>query len=257
LTLALLLGAALGGVPAAQGAVSFQRTDIPITGPESVALGDLDGKNGKDIVVALSSTGSVGVMLNQGNGTFGAMKTYSAGPGCAGLAVDITLGYLTPLPSDGRLDAYVACQPYVVRLRGDGTGALTNPERFNLGVADYTDQSGDMLALMRRPDGNPAPLLVLQHAGLSRQLCISYDLDPEQLVCNATPAAGPLVVGDLNGSIAGVPPDEVMASEGGDKMGIFGFAPQFPLVWGESSRTVPAASNRPRSETSTATVTST
>jgi hypothetical protein len=113
LTLALLLGAALGGVPAAQGAVSFQRTDIPITGPESVALGDLDGKNGKDIVVALSSTGSVGVMLNQGNGTFGAMKTYSAGPGCAGLAVDITLGYLTPLPSDGRLDAYVACRPNV------------------------------------------------------------------------------------------------------------------------------------------------
>jgi hypothetical protein len=222
-----------------------------------VALGDLDGKNGKDIVVALWSPGSVGVMLNQGNGTFGAMKTYSAGPGCAGLAVDITLGYLTPLPSDGRLDAYVACQPNVVRLRGDGTGALTNPEQFNLGVADYTDQSGDMLALMRRPDGNPAPLLVLQHAGLSRQLCISYDLDPEQLVCNATPAAGPLVVGDLHGSIAGVPPDEVIASAGGDKMGIFGFAPQFPLVWGESSRTVPAASNRPRSETSTATVTST
>ena len=92
---------------------------------------------------------------------------------------------------------------------------------------------------MRRPDGNPAPLLVLQHAAISRQLCISYELDPEQLVCNATPAAGPLVVGDLNGSVAGVPPDEVIASEGGDKMGIFGFAPQFPLVWGESSRTVP------------------
>jgi hypothetical protein len=101
----MLLGAALGGVPAARAAVSFQRTDIPISGAESVAIGDLDGKNGKDIVVALWLPGSVGVLLNKGNGTFSAMKSYSAGPGCAGLAFDITLGYLTPLPSDGKLDA--------------------------------------------------------------------------------------------------------------------------------------------------------
>ena len=110
----MLLGAALGGVSAAQGAVSFQRTDIPIAAPASVTIGDLDGKNGKDIVVALSAPGSVGVLLNKGNGTFAAMKTSSAGPGCAGNLLDVTLGYLTPLPSDGKLDAYVACRPNVV-----------------------------------------------------------------------------------------------------------------------------------------------
>ena len=50
-----------------------------------------------------------------------------------------------------------------------------------------------MLALMRRPDGNPAPLLVLQHAvgSFGRELCISYELDPGRgLVCDDTPGAG-------------------------------------------------------------------
>ena len=82
---------------------------------------------------------------------------------------------------DGKLDAYVACTPNVVRLTGDGAGALGNPEPFNLGVQQYLGSATlDMLALMRRPDGNPAPLLVFQHAvgSFGRQLCISYELDP-------------------------------------------------------------------------------
>ena len=41
------------------------------------------------------SPGSVGVMLNNGDGTFAAMQQYTAGPECAGLAVDITLGDVT------------------------------------------------------------------------------------------------------------------------------------------------------------------
>ena len=193
-TLALLLGAALGavplGVPAANAAVSLVRTDIPLAAaPESVALGDLDGQNGKDIVVAMPSTGSVGVMLNNGDGTFAAMQPFSAGPACAGLAVDITLGDVTtPAPGnrlqpDGHLDAYVACTPYVVRLTGDGTGALGNPEAINLGLPQYLGSGTlDLLALMRRPDGNPVPLLVFQHAvgSFGRQLCLSYELDPSE-----------------------------------------------------------------------------
>ena len=39
--------------------------------------------NGKDIVVGLWSPGTVGVMLNHGDGTFAAMEQYSAGPECA------------------------------------------------------------------------------------------------------------------------------------------------------------------------------
>jgi hemolysin type calcium-binding protein len=243
----VLLGAALGGAPAGA-SVSFQRADLALPGaPDSVALGDLDGRNGPDIAVAFPLLGSIGVMLNRGDGTFAAMQQYTAGAACAGLAVDITLGDVTQptgnrLLPDGKLDAYVACAPNVVRLTGDGAGALGNPEAFNLGVQQYLGSDTlDMLALMRRPDGNPAPLLVLQRAvgSFGRQLCVSYDLATTS--CSLTPVQGPLAVGDVNGTQAGVPPDEVVTSEGADKMGFFGFANVPPLTWADSTRTVPIA----------------
>jgi hypothetical protein len=240
-TLAVLLGAALGGVSAARADVSFQRVDVALpAAPDSVALGDLDGVHGKDIAIALPGLGSVGVMLNQGDGTFGALKPYMAGPACAGLAVDVTLGDLS-VPPDGKLDAYVACTPNVVRLTGDGGGALTNPEAFNVYLPAYLgSQTQDLLALVRRSDGNPVPLLAFAHGvgSFGRQLCISYAPADTDLVCNPTTAIGPLAVGDLNGTSPGVPPDEIVTSEGGDKLGVFGFSPP-PLVLAESSRTVP------------------
>ena len=253
--LALLLGAVLVAVPhevdAATGPPTLTRLDLPLpAAPDSVALGDLDGQHGKDIVVALPATGSVGVLLNHGDGTFAEMQSYSGGAQCAGLAVDITLGDVTtPAPGnrllpDGKLDAYIACTPYVVRFTGDGTGALTNPEPINLGLQQYLGADTlDLLTLMRRPDGNPVPLLVVQHAvsSFGRQLCISYELDPAQLVCNSTPVQGPLAVGDLNGASAGLPPDEIATSEPGGKLGVFGFGwvPGFPTQWNDGVRDVP------------------
>jgi hypothetical protein len=230
--------------------VGLQRTDVALPGaPDSVALGDLDGRKGKDIVVAFPALGSVGVMLNQGDGTFGALRQYTAGPHCAGLAVDITLGDVTQpaatgdtLLPDGKLDAYVACSPYVVRLTGDGAGALGPPEAFNLGLQQYLGaDSLDMLALVRRPDGNPVPLLLIQHAvgSFGRELCLSYELVAALLVCDHVPVQGPLAVGDLNGSSAGVPPDEMVTAESPDKLGVFGFVSNPPLVWSDGSRDVP------------------
>jgi hypothetical protein len=248
-TLAVLLGAALGG-ESARASVSFQRTDVALPGaPDSVALGDLDGRNGKDIVVAFPALGSVGVMLNNGDGTFAALRQYSAGPHCGGLAVDITLGDVTQpaatgntLLPDGKLDAYVACTPYVVRLTGDGAGVLGPPVEFNLGLQQYLgSDSLDMLALVRRPDGDPVPLLVIQRGvgSFGRELCLSYELVAALLVCDHIPVQGPLVVGDLNGSSAGVPPDEMVTVQSPDKLGIFGFVSNPPLVWGDSTRDVP------------------
>jgi hypothetical protein len=98
----VLLGAALGGAPAGA-SVSLERTDVPLPGaPDSVALGDLDGVHGPDIAIAFPALGSVGVMLNRGDGTFAALQQYTAGPNCAGLAVDVTLGDVTqPAPPAG------------------------------------------------------------------------------------------------------------------------------------------------------------
>ena len=81
----MLLGASLVGVPVAHGDVGFNRIDVAVpAAPDSVALGDFDGVRGKDIAVALVGPGSVGVMLNNGDGTFGALKQYTAGPGAPG-----------------------------------------------------------------------------------------------------------------------------------------------------------------------------
>jgi Ca2+-binding RTX toxin-like protein len=187
----VLVGAALGSAPASA-SVSFDRTDVPLPGaPDSVALGDLDGHDGADIAIAFPALGSVGVMLNQGDGTFGPLQQYTAGPHCAGTAVD----------------------------------------------ADTLD----LLALVHRPDGSPVPLLLLQHAvgSFGRQLCLSYELDPNQLACDTPSVQGPLAVGDLNGVQAGVPPDEIVTYEGGDKLGFFGFAKVPNLVWADTTRDVP------------------
>src|SRR3954470_2081825 len=245
----MLLGAALGGAPDVHASVSFERTDVPLgAGPDSVALGDLDGVHGKDIVFGFAFPGSVGVMLNKGDGTFAPMQQYTGGPSCAGLAIDVTLGDVTqPAPGnrllpDGKLDAYVACTPNVVRLTGDGNGGLGNPEPFNLGLAPYLGaDTVDLLALTHRPDGNAVPLLVFQRQGApsGRRLCVSYELDPSQVICSPTPVQGPLVVGDLNGSSPGVPPDEIVTSEGGNQMGIFGWVNNPPLTWSDGTRTVP------------------
>ena len=160
--------------------------------------------------MAFAGLGKVGVMLNNGDGTFAAMQQYSvAQPQCTalgvGLALDITLGDLS-VPTDGKLDAYVACTPYVVRLTGNGTGALGNPEAFNVNLPPYLGSATiDFLALVRRPNGNPAPLLAFQHGvgSFGRELCISYDPSDNDPHCNHTAIQGPLAVGDLNGPIPG------------------------------------------------------
>ena len=129
--------------------------------------------------------------------------------------MDITLGDVTqPAPGnrlqpDGKLDAYVACTPNVVRLTGDGAGALGNPEPINLGVQQYLGSATlDMLTLMRRPDGNAVPLLVLQHAvgSFGRQLCISYELDPESSRVQRHAGAGAARRRRPQRTAAGVPP---------------------------------------------------
>ena len=158
----------------------------------SVALGDLDGVHGKDIVIALWQPGSVGVMLNHGDGTFGALQQYSAGPECAGQAVEVELGDVTgpagPFVPDGKLDVYVACTPYVVRLTGDGTGALGNPKAFQLYLPAYLGSPTiDFLALVRRPDGNPAPLLALQHAVASSAVGCASATSSIRSSCSAVP----------------------------------------------------------------------
>jgi Ca2+-binding RTX toxin-like protein len=265
-TLLALVVAALAVPSSAAAVVSFSRTDIPVThasapvAPESIAVADLDGENGNDIAIALPAESSVGVMLNMGNGTFGAMTEYPTG--CPdNSVVDITLGDVTNLATgglnpDGIIDAYVACAPNVVRLRGDGNGGFTMAESFNLFVAQpLGGTTPDMLTLVRRADGNASPLLILQRSGgsdLSRRLCAAPDLTSGGLDCDeSTPMGGPLAAGDINGTTAGVPPDEVVTGTAGNTFSVFGyFKPDSgpmagQVLWSNSPRNVPANPSGP------------
>jgi hypothetical protein len=105
-----------------------------------------------------------------------------------------------------------------VRLTGNGMGALANPESFNLNIPQYLGAgTADMLALVRRPIDNPVPLLAFQHGvgSFGRELCISYELAPGQLVCNhVAPVQGPLAVGGKDKVSANGGDDTIFARDG-------------------------------------------
>ncbi len=124
--------------------LTFQRTDYPLpaappsrigTGYEDqpVALADLNMDGKPDIVVADSLLGVIYVFLNQGDGTFAAA---SSSPFTACYHADnVVTGQFNPV-ADQLPDVIVACANGIVRLLGDGHGALGAPEPFLSGAID-------------------------------------------------------------------------------------------------------------------------
>jgi hypothetical protein len=141
--------------PSAAPHFSFARTDYvlstvdptkfatPPYGVDSVAVGDLDGKNGPDIV-ALSSAAGVSVvyvLLNKGDGTFEAPRVF---PTCA-FAQDLVVGQFNPT-TDSNLDVAVICagvSTTIARMLGDGAGNLGPVQTVNVGYTAYNDGTGD------------------------------------------------------------------------------------------------------------------
>jgi hypothetical protein len=93
---------------------------FPIDQVESVAAGNLRGFGIQDIVVGGSCcAGLVGVLLNNGDGTF--QKVLIAATTAIGQASSIALADVN---GDGALDAVAAGNPGVAVLLGDGAGSL-------------------------------------------------------------------------------------------------------------------------------------
>jgi hypothetical protein len=114
---AVYLGDGLGG---------FAEPDIPIVGAQAsgLALGDLDGDDNLDIVVAWGST--LTILLGTGDGSFQPPIDLAL----LGLATSLALA---DVDADGVLDALVGGLGLTVLL-GDGTGG------FNLNGIYYTDE---------------------------------------------------------------------------------------------------------------------
>jgi hypothetical protein len=161
------------------GTVSFTSTTLSLplsfSRPTQLALADLDGAHGQDLVV-LGAHGDVGVFLNNGNGTF-AMPLIGDS-GCS--PADSFAG--GQFDGDSQLDVVVACGSSSVwhRLRGKGDGTFTAYDPLHdelpdvqphgaggsggLVTGDY-DGDGNLDVAVLADSGNDATSIVQLHRG--------------------------------------------------------------------------------------------
>ena len=184
------VGAAVAMVPAvaSAGVFSFARTDhlleTYLVGLDSVAVADLDGKNGPDIIVesltAGTGLGTVNVLLNNGDGTFAPAQAFDS---CDG-ANSIVVGQFNP-ETDGHLDVALICgnQQEIGRMLGDGQGNLGPVQ--TVGVGYLTGASLAAVVEYLRLGAMDGPTLVFGGylAGLGTTLCFlrvsdfEFDID--------------------------------------------------------------------------------
>jgi hypothetical protein len=193
---------------AASADFSFQTTTLePPAGAssvESVAVGDLDGRNGPDFVVAYSKgeEGGIAVQLNDGHGHFGAPKLFEVG--CRVSQVELADVGAPPesIFPDGHLDAVITCvraggdSIVLARMFGDGNGsfsAAVGLEASAYGFANGLAQSHQSFALaeFRGTSGPPIPVWSRLSQGGSfefhREFCLSYDWKSAQCGGNQEP----------------------------------------------------------------------
>ncbi|WP_196292754.1 T9SS type A sorting domain-containing protein [Hymenobacter ruricola] len=89
--------------------------------PYGVAVADVNGDGNPDLLTANSDTNKAGVLLGTGTGSFGSVRTYSAGPNS--IPFDIAVGDVN---NDGKLDLLTANagSDTVGMLLGTGTGTF-------------------------------------------------------------------------------------------------------------------------------------
>ena len=233
LVFVLVLAASLAPAASAGAAVGFNATALEVGGqPLDVAVGDLDGKNGPDIVTALAE-GGLSVQLNNGNGTFSAPHLYPTGcPTYQVELADVTTNG-TDLATDGRLDAVVLCVinggdlKQIGRMAGDGVGGFgpLHVSGINPGYlsSNLDLQQSFALAALRAPGLPPVPVFTYSTGSPSYEtwLCTSYGWSENE--CLAGGAGWPNV---SNPIVAGAVAQARVFTFGGTK-GI--------LAWGVDS----------------------
>jgi len=143
------------GRPVSTFAVDFSNPkSYPVgTGPSDVVVGDFNGDGKPDIAVANRGSGSVSILLNNGDGTFAPAMNFDAGDSPSVIAVGdfnadgkLDLAAFQP----GNFDLSVAGSVNVLLGNGDGsfrapqTVALT-PFAYQMAVADFNlDRKSDL-----------------------------------------------------------------------------------------------------------------
>jgi FG-GAP-like repeat len=230
--------AMLAPVSSASADFSFQTTTLePPAGDqvEDVAVGDLDGVNGPDIVTAYEQ-GGVSVQLNDGHGHFGAPQMYATGCRVSQVALADVGAPPSSIFPDGHLDAVISCvynsgeTIYLGRMFGNGAGGLSEPDMFpesQYGSFNGLAQSHQSFALVdfRGPTGPPVPAWSYLDSGggfnFHRVLCVSFDWSSRSCAAvGALPEPGAPFVG---GQVAEA---ELFTTGASDSLLSWGFHPE-------------------------------
>jgi hypothetical protein len=168
--------------------------------PVSVAIGDLNGDGKPDLVavsyISQGAQGNVSVLLNNGDGTFGAAAFYPAGD---------FLGFVTlaDLNRDGKADLVITDAYFsVMVLLNNGNGTFAPPVTYSLDTGPLTVAVGDL-------DGDGSPDLALTNPLASGAGWIGGNVAVLVNDGNGTFGApayypeegayGPIAIADLNG----------------------------------------------------------
>lgn len=131
--------------------VSLQQGDLGISTPVETRMGDVDGKNGPDIIFnhKIGSSNQIKVAFNNGNGTFSFGTASESHPAAVTNWTDYTV-HLADINGDGMDDLIwnlitTLNESFIAVSKGDGTfeykDKYTAPHS---GWAPYTMQTGDM-----------------------------------------------------------------------------------------------------------------
>jgi hypothetical protein len=111
-------------------------------GPESVAIGDLNGDGKPDLATATGFASTVSVLLNRGDGSFRAKRDYATGGGAK-----VAMGDLN---GDGKPDLATASSSTVFVLLNSGDGSFEEKRKYRTGKLPFSVAIGDLNA-----DGKP------------------------------------------------------------------------------------------------------
>jgi len=168
--------------------------------PQAITVGDINGDGRPDLVVANDGYGNipgkVGVMLGQGDGTFGPMQEYGAGVNPFSIA-------LGDFNGDGSLDVVVTdeTQLRVEVLLNDGKGGFkpavaypTGQNPFSVAVGDVNGDGALDLVVANMADGTVSVLLGTGKGTFQTGTAYSAGLE---VATSVSPQA--VALGDFNG----------------------------------------------------------
>jgi hypothetical protein len=186
-SVSVLLG---NGTGAFQAAVAYATGSY--SAPADVAVGDVNSDGKPDIITANYNNATVGIFINNGNGTFQPIITYSAGPNCNPISV-----VATDVNGDGKAD--IITGNYFGNAAGvllnDGYGSFQPIVLYPTSIGDHThnvavaDLNSD-----GRPDiitanaNNNAAGVMLGNGNGTFQSMVSYVIGPNQYSYNVAVA---------------------------------------------------------------------